>query len=60
MRQTNRPAKIPDNSEPCLPHSLRSVVECSWILDRIGASIEKWKLDFANMFSSVGSLETSE
>lgn len=38
----NQP-RIPDNSEPWLPHLPRSVEECAWISDQIGKEIEKWR-----------------
>lgn len=38
----NQP-RIPDNSEPWLPHLPRSVAECMWISDQVGREIEKWR-----------------
>jgi len=34
--------KIPDNSEPWLPHPPRNVAECMWIADRVAEEVEKW------------------
>lgn len=38
--------RIPDNSEPWLPHLPRSVAECLWISDQISKEIEKWRPEF--------------
>ncbi len=34
--------KIPDNSEPWLPHPPRTVAECMWISDQVAKAVEKW------------------
>ncbi|MEI6535359.1 MAG: hypothetical protein WCN98_08480 [Verrucomicrobiaceae bacterium] len=34
--------KIPDNSEPWLPHLPRNLAECMWIADQIAREVEKW------------------
>ncbi len=49
--RASRPAgykegRIPDNSEPWLPHLPRSVAECMWISDQISTRIETWKKEF--------------
>lgn len=36
--------KIPDNSEPWLPHPPRSVAEAMWISDQITADMLRWNL----------------
>lgn len=41
----NRP-KIPDNSEPWLPHLPRSLAECMWVSDQIAKRTEQWKQTF--------------
>lgn len=46
--------KIPDNSEPWLPHPPRSVTECAWISSQVGDNIEQWKLTLPKIFSSAG------
>jgi hypothetical protein len=45
---------IPDNSEPWLPHPVRSVAEAMWISDQIGKNIEQWKQTLPKIFSSAG------
>jgi hypothetical protein len=57
LRREKRPpdykeARIPDNSEPWLPHPPRSVAECAWINEQITNSIEEWKRQNPRFFSS--------
>ncbi len=35
--------KIPDNSEPWLPHKPTSLAECIWISEQVAAKIDAWK-----------------
>ena len=53
MMQARRDAKrdpnekrvqIPDNSEPWLPHPVRSLAEAMWISDQIAADMDRWTL----------------
>lgn len=37
-------APIPDNSEPWLPHPVRSLAEAMWISDQITADMRRWNL----------------
>ncbi len=47
--------KIPDNSEPWLPHGLpRSLEECEWVSEQVSQSIEQWKQTLPKIFSSAG------
>lgn len=46
--------RIPDNSEPWLPHKPRSLAECAWVSAQIGANIEQWKHTLPKIFSSAG------
>lgn len=39
-----KPSPIPDNSEPWLPHPVRSLAEAMWISDQIAADIRQWNL----------------
>ncbi len=36
--------QIPDNSEPWLPHPVRSLAEAMWISDQIAADMDRWTL----------------
>ncbi|HCN30765.1 MAG TPA: hypothetical protein DIT64_18995 [Verrucomicrobiales bacterium] len=36
--------RIPDNSEPWLPHPVRSVADAMWISDQITADMRQWSL----------------
>jgi hypothetical protein len=36
--------QTPDNSEPWLPHPVRSLAEAMWISDQITADMIRWKL----------------
>jgi hypothetical protein len=45
---------IPDNSEPWLPHPVRSVAEAMWISDQVGKNIDQWKQTLPKIFSSAG------
>ena len=58
LRREKRPpdykeVRIPDNSEPWLPHPPRSVDECAWINEQMRQSIESWKKIYPKTFSSV-------
>jgi len=46
--------RIPDNSEPWLPHGglPRSLEECAWISEQVGKEIEQWKQILPKIFSS--------
>ncbi|MCP5560867.1 MAG: hypothetical protein H7A55_24255 [Verrucomicrobiaceae bacterium] len=46
--------RIPDNSEPWLPHPPRNVEECAWISEQTKRNIEKWQTIFPRIFSSAG------
>jgi hypothetical protein len=35
--------RIPDNSEPWLPHPVHSLKEAMWISDQITADMARWK-----------------
>lgn len=53
QRDPNAPkTRIPDNSEPWLPHAPRSVDECAWISRQVAENIELWKATFPKIFSS--------
>jgi hypothetical protein len=39
-----KPCRIPDNSEPWLPHPVRSLAEAIWISDQIAADMRRWNL----------------
>lgn len=47
-----RASKVPDNSEPWLPHPPRTVDECAWIAAQVGDAVETWKRTFPKIFSS--------
>jgi hypothetical protein len=44
--------RIPDNSEPWLPHLPRSVEECAWISDQVAKCVETWRQAYPRIFSS--------
>lgn len=44
MRGPNwKKSRIPDNSEPWLPHPVRSLADAMWISEQVGKHIEQWK-----------------
>lgn len=44
--------RIPDNSEPWLPHLPRSVEECAWISEQVGQCVEIWRQTYPRIFNS--------
>ena len=38
--------RIPDNSEPWLPHPPQSLADCQWIAKQVTLRTEQWKSDF--------------
>ncbi|MBX7208197.1 MAG: hypothetical protein K1X78_07800 [Verrucomicrobiaceae bacterium] len=46
--------KIPDNSEPWLPHLPRTADECWWVSEQVAKNISEWKQSFPSIFSSAG------
>jgi hypothetical protein len=47
----NQP-RIPDNSEPWLPHLPRSVEECAWTSQNVADTIATWRKTYPRIFSS--------
>jgi hypothetical protein len=44
--------KIPDNSEPWLPHPPRTVDECAWVAMQVSEVIATWRRTYPRIFSS--------
>ena len=51
---------IPDNSEPWLPHPVRSLAEAMWISDQVSRRTEQWKETFLPTTSSANSPADTE